>query len=491
MGFLSDIIKSIGDFFTPKKEPQLGSVIVKPSEVSSVSKGTSYTVPATGVSGVGGGTSVKSSKAVSDTRDLVPTGNIQTQLANQTANIGPTISQANQANIISGTAQAAQLAQAIPNTKVERASMMTEAQKNGSVVMGGQTYTPQELMRAFGSEPLPASELQLTPMEQLQLVAGALGVAEIPALMSTVATGFTALTSYFSTLGATASTTEGAATIASTSPEAAGVVSTAPSAGAITTNTATGATTIGFFANIMKSKLALGLLIGGMPSLTTLISAGTGGAETRRSASTYIKNGNDMITLLEGVGMNAEADQIHQDMLDVQDDFETIIPYIPWIGKTIETNKIQAFVDELSAINREYDKRKAEQVAQAVIDDRAYKEQQLAEQRTYEQQQLEEQRAYNEAQTASDRAYAEQQQAEQRAYEAGLPETVSEPGSTLGFGLLSSGGETRLVKKGTSTGEGSYITDPNEIANYYFGIPYSQLNDVQKELVDMISEGGK
>lgn len=90
----------------------------------------------------------------------------------------------------------------------------------------------------------------------------------------------------------------------------------------------------------------------------------------------------------------------------------------------------------------------------------------------------------NQIQTEQERAYQAQQTAEQRAYDLAT-KTVSEPASTLKFGLLKSGGATRLANKNAAAAVGgAFITDPEQIAETLFGIPYGQLSDIQKEVVN-------
>ena len=85
MGFFSNIINSIKKTLGIGQPKQLGSVIVKPSEVSQISKGTPYSVPETGVTGVGGGASKQG------TPFSIPTGNIQEELKSGStgANVQP------------------------------------------------------------------------------------------------------------------------------------------------------------------------------------------------------------------------------------------------------------------------------------------------------------------------------------------------------------------------------------------------------------------
>jgi len=476
MGFIGNLISKIGDVLGIKKKtatPSLGNVIVKPSEVSKLGQGTRYEVPETGETGVKGVSSTGKTAVSKTISDIIPSGNVQEELAkiSTTAareNIPSTqVAGTTQQNVVTTPTQNQTVTpEGIPLTKVGREQLMAQAQRDGTININGKVYTAQELIRKFSSVPLPDSELALTPAENLQLVAGAMGAAAIPAVLSTASTALSALTAYFSTIGATASTSAGATTLASTVPEAVGLApSTATTAGAIATNTVTTAAKIGFLASLTKSKVALGLLIGA-PSFTTLLSAGTSGGEVRRSASSYIKDGGQLMLKLREAGMNEEADQIYNNMKDIEDDFQTVIPYIPWIGKTIETNKIQGFVDDLTYYNNEYETMQLKEAEQAAIDERTYKEQQLQEQRRYEEERLAEQRAYEEEQAAK------KLEAEQEATLASSMTELTSGSSTLNFGILNAGGDIEYV-------------DINKASQYYFGKAYEELTFAQRRLLTL------
>ena len=69
------------------------------------------------------------------------------------------------------------------------------------------------------------------------------------------------------------------------------------------------------------------------------------------------------------------------------------------------------------------------------------------------------------------------------AYEA---QTYEAP-SSLNFGLLKTSGGYQTVKKDSPEAQsGTFVTDTNEISQYYFGINYSKLTAQQKQLVDMM-----
>lgn len=62
-----------------------------------------------------------------------------------------------------------------------------------------------------------------------------------------------------------------------------------------------------------------------------------------------------------------------------------------------------------------------------------------------------------------------------------------QPPSTLTFGLLKTPGGYETADKSSVVPEGSqFVTDVDEISNYYFGVPYGRLTPAQKQLVDLM-----
>lgn len=470
MGFFSDIVSSIGTKLgITKKKKQLGEVLVKPSEVSQVSKGTPYSVPETGETGVKGGKVTKTGKTISDSRDLVPTGNIQEAIAQPTpipVSVAAPTDTSTQPSV-GGTAPVT-----TQSTEKTIPNYIGGTYKIGDKIPGsgpGGGFTEAEIkqLKAEGRWWWD-TKADIDLKEGTQLFLEATGAAALPAILSTAGAAFTALTSYFTSIGTTASTTAGAQTLASTIPEAAGI-STPTVVGQVATNTATTTATTGFLANLLKTKLGIGLLLSGGGS--ALIGAGTsGGTESRKSATQYIKDAGAMITVLEEAGMTNEANQLYLSMADLKDDFETVVPYIPWIGKIVETDKINDYIDLLTDITQSYEKTKKEQAKQEALDERAYKEQQLQESRAYEESRLQEQRTYNEEQAAKQLA-AEQN----AALEATATAVESSGGSTLTFGLLSSGGDIEYV-------------DRDKASQFYYGKAFEELTYAQKRLL-MLAKG--
>jgi hypothetical protein len=118
---------------------------------------------------------------------------------------------------------------------------------------------------------------------------------------------------------------------------------------------------------------------------------------------------------------------------------------------------------------------KAAADAAALEEQRLYNEQQKEEQRLYNEQQKEEQRLYNEAQRDEQRRYNEQQIAAQAEAEAIAEATALEgaEGSTLNFGLLSTGGAVQFV-------------DQDKAAQVYFKKPYEELTPEQRALLNLL-----
>lgn len=477
MGFISNLISTVGKIFTPKKKETLGEVIVKPSEVGQLSQGTRYSVPETGVSGVAGG---KTTQGTSNTmenitlqgKSIVSQGNIQQELAN-----------------VSKTFTGEQL-QPTQQPKIDN--------QTRGIIREGNTMTDEELMAISPTpegRPMMINSLTGKPMMAPQLteaeaavgspynikssltsMGGASLSAAIPAILSSASAALSSLQALFTRIGAQASTTAGAKALASTAPEAAGVASKTI-AGEVAVNTATKATGIQAISNILRNNKLL--------TAGAIISMGwqTGEKQTttRKDISSYIKDSGELAVKLRQAGMNEEADQLYENNKDLLDGIDTIIPYIPLIGKVIEENKIQKYRDELSALNNKYEELQIEQAKQKVLDDRAYKEQQLQEQRRYDEARLAEARAYAESQKEEERRYQEEQAAkeseaaEAEALRAEALATESLGGSTLNFGILGSGGDIEYV-------------DINKAAQYYYGKPYEELTPAQIRLL-MLAKG--
>lgn len=109
------------------------------------------------------------------------------------------------------------------------------------------------------------------------------------------------------------------------------------------------------------------------------------------------------------------------------------------------------------------------------------------EQRYYNEQQETEQRRYNEQREAEQRRYQEQQQAEERMYQNAASvatATESVPSSTLGFGLLNSGGDVIKTAKAENAKLG--LTGSEDLSQHYFGMAYGQLPPEYRQLIDLM-----
>ena len=461
MGFLSSIISSIGSALGITKKPtQLGSVIVKPSEVSSVSKGTPYSVPATGVSGIGGGSSSQTSKPITDTRSLVPQGNIEEAIASQTGGgqiqLGTTT-----------TPKMATQATYNPETTTRKGNTLTDAELAKIPI----NQRPKAINSLTGQEMLApqvtTEEASPTSAYTLQQAGTAIGAAvggtALNAIVSNASSLLLGLQNYFTSIGATAKTAAGAKSIAATSKEAAGIASKS-GVGEVAVNTATKATGIKALTNILANNKLL--TVGAIISMGW--QTGSGQTQVRKDISSYIKDSGDLAVKLRQVGMTAEADELYQNGVDLLDGLDAIVPYIPLIGKVFEENKIQEYRDELNRVNNLYEEQLELEAKQAALDERAYKEQQLQEQRAYEERLLAERRAYEQQLLEEQRAYEEEQAAKEReadaaaAFAAEATATEGTGGSTLNFGILNSGGDIEYV-------------DINKASQFYYGKAFEEL----------------
>jgi hypothetical protein len=306
-------------------------------------------------------------------------------------------------------------------------------------------------------------------------------------------------------VGSLALTANGAKELASTIPEASGVypwlaktgiTGAVGEVGAVASNTKTAATGIKaitqalFLTNLGKAT------IGGIILSTGL----TGSTQVRKEVSDYIKNSGEMAMELREVGMNDLADELAASNKDLKDGFDVIIPYIPYLGKNIEMNKIQGYTDRLNEMNLKYEaavkKEKEEEIMTALeteqqaaevkreqdladtADERAYEEKQDAAQRPQDQADLADKRAYEEAKLKEQRAYDEEQARIAEERRMGIEGTATETaqGSTLTFGLLNTSGAVEFV-------------DKDKASNVYFGKTYEELTPEQKMLLNLLKGG--
>lgn len=265
---------------------------------------------------------------------------------------------------------------------------------------------------------------------------------------------------------------------------------------------------------------------------------------------------------LKEAGMNEQADKIMQEVKDLSDGFDKIVPFIPFIGQYIIGSKITKYQTDLNNIINDYNDAKVadlefnvgiedminrgESVSQADLEKAARINPYGAAAKILESQivansQLDEinkqnsilSRMYgmNNIQIISDPeivafandpnnqystvtrlynqailAYIESTNPDnyfgENYMNSGLPgqlynqqfnqqnnQGVFEPPSSLNFGLLRTPSGYRQANRDEQNINGEFVTDVNEIAQYYFGIPYSQLTEQQQQLVDSISNG--
>lgn len=299
--------------------------------------------------------------------------------------------------------------------------------------------------------------------------------------------------------GSLALTPGGAETLASTLPEAAGVATkTAAAAGTAATNTKNAATGIKALTSLISGKgLVRTSVIGYF-----IVNGFTSKASMVQERTDFAKDSGELALKLREVGMTDMADELNEMNKDLKDGMDVVIPYIPFLGKMIEGNKINADREVLDQMTLKYEaaikadqeqailEQKAKEEAAAEIkrqqdladlaDKRAYEEKQLEERRTYEETQTAEKRTYEETQQAQERAYEEQQAAQQYQQQLGLEAGALEQSqpSTLNFGLLHTSGAVEFV-------------DRDKAAEYYFGKVYEELTPEQQMLLNLLKGGQK
>jgi hypothetical protein len=319
---------------------------------------------------------------------------------------------------------------------------------------------------------------------------GTAGVGYIGAILTATAAiaGVRAVMAGIGTKALTAGGAEALAT-ASTKQAAVGVLSKAtPVAGQVAVNTATKTLGIKALTNGITVK---GLLIkaGGLFTTGMVVSAFTsGGPSTDKEITTYIEDSGMLAMKLRQAGLNTAADELYNSNKDLRDGLDIYLGYIPIIGEAIEKAKINAYRDRLNEINNQYEELLVQQKAVSDMDKLKYEQQKTIEQRLYDAQLLAEKREYEEAMKEADRQYAEEQalakqaaanaEAEKQYMLGKMAETESVPGSTLGFGLLSSGGETIPANDSAKM--------LNGLSNQLYGKDYEGLTAEQAVEVDKI-----
>jgi hypothetical protein len=325
-----------------------------------------------------------------------------------------------------------------------------------------------------------------------EVTTGLIDALNVATILSAGAGVFKALTS-MNKVGSLALTANGAKELASTIPEASGEAGITGSIGAAATNTKTAATGIKAITQALFRTNLGKATIGGIILSTGL----TGSTQVRKEVSDYIKNSGEMAMELREVGMNDLADELAASNKDLKDGFDVIIPYIPYLGKNIEMNKIQGYTDRLNEMNLKYEaavkKEKEEEIMTALeteqqaaevkreqdladtADERAYDEKQDVAQRTQDQGDLADKRAYDEAKLKEQRAYDENQARIAEERRMGIEGTATETaqGSTLTFGLLNTSGAVEFV-------------DKDKASNVYFGKTYEELTPEQKMLLNLL-----
>jgi hypothetical protein len=484
MGFLGDILKKVKKTYqtvdtklggnlpggqTPaqvKATPttQLGSPVFKPTETTAIKSFESQT---------GRKANVPTS---------IPAGNIQEALKSSGG----------------GTLQ-----RPIPQETVSTTNVPSQAVSTG--IRQGNTLTDEELSQIpidqrpkminsiTGKEMLAPqlTEEEASPGSAYNLkatatsVAGGLGAAAIPAILSTASTALASLQSYFTSIGTLARTPGGAKQIVSKIPEAAGIAPKIAGAGEIVANTKNVATGLTGF--ISAHPYLSTLSVGFIASQATQLFSKSSDVSTKQTE--FLKETGASIDLFRELGMDKEADEAELMMLDLQSGLDELIRYIPFgFGAGIKINELEGYKRIVDESIRKANQIKKDKVEQEIVDERTYKEQQEADKMIQDEINRDEQRAYNEQQQEEQRRYNEELRDEQRAYDEAQAAKAAEAalgaeaiategtgGSTLSFGLLSTGGDIQYV-------------DRDKAAQFYFGKVFEELTAAQKRLL-MLAKG--
>jgi hypothetical protein len=331
-------------------------------------------------------------------------------------------------------------------------------------------------------------------------------VAEIEAMSKTAGT--------MEALGKLAMVEGGPKIIASTIPEAAGVIKTTPAVGEVVTNTKNVETGINAVKNLLfgSAKKTTGTLaVGG------IIYAMTGGKAADNAITDYIKDSSSLIVSLRDKGLNDAADALAASNKDLRDGFDLVLPWIPIIGM-LELKKVNSYRDMLTEAQSEYTtKVNADNKFAADTNLRVRMGEDVSVEDLQRAAQLDPNGAA--AKALADMMSAINNPQEQGATAAPAiepevpiesPPTINEGASTLGFGLLHTGGVNSPANKNSlsqaiygksydsltaeekafiddqmsTAGEGGTLSPQDQIAMYLFNKMYAELDEEQKTVVD-------
>jgi hypothetical protein len=303
-------------------------------------------------------------------------------------------------------------------------------------------------------------------------------------------------------LGEVALTPGGAETLAQTLDAGKGLIPAATKAGSTIVTTKTATTFIGGLTT-MVSKMGFGSLpLGFAISASGILGTGfgiwksqqsksrAGATQVAKDVTEFCKDVGATIPKLVDVGMTEEAKTLRDMCVDMRDAAEVAKSY-GWFGQgqNQQSMKLQGYIDILNdniiTADQKLDK-KEEEALQAKEDKAAAESKDPANYygvnwkgsgltgKDYDKQQADlAAPGIEQAKQDDQRAYDEKLAKEKAFSEDTATENV--PGSTLGFGLLNSGGGIEFV-------------DQDKASRAYFGKPFEELTPAQKKLL-MLSKG--
>jgi len=516
---ISNALKGIGSTvsnavssLSGKKTTQLGSVIVKPEEVSKVSKGTSYSVPATGESGVKGVS--KSSGTAKTSTNLVPTGNIQEELATTTGGNEiqiPGTSGSNAKKLLSTAANILSGAQSGTSVTAQEGEKLSAGQKIYNLIFGNNlevnpltgvpnTDAEGNPIRVAAST-FPGFNLAGSAIGSLGGTVGLLDKTDDIANSVKYANSLSKANNMIQGYEKVANAIQNGDEILTGVNAAAAAGNTVTSVAGIAVNTATTTKKFKAILDLVKSNSKTGLWVAG--ALATWITTGSFAANEHRDAEASLQFA---ITDANQNGDYATAKKLK----DYYDDIATdkLYMYLGPIGyfmasgvkataasKIIEESMATATVNQEKELRMESillkinaglatDDEISEYVTAnpystiAKLYQQELTNQQYAENAIALQQQLEDIKT----------AGAEARDALYEDSTTTSETTTYELPSSLNFGLLHTSGGYEATKSGDLVSDQTYTVTDNvdydSISNYLFGIPYSQLTAEQKAVVD-------
>ena len=282
-------------------------------------------------------------------------------------------------------------------------------------------------------------------------------------------------------LGQLAATPGGVQTIAGSTKTAATAANVGKTIAGVPKNPGTIANTInGIKALLTGNKLiTVGVVLG------TLKMTGSQIESVNKDKTDFTKESRALQQKLLDAGMYDMARELYETNKDIRTGFDQILPYIPIFGDTAAKKQILEGRDQLYEAELAFEKFEKKAIEQAKAEaeaqdaaDQATADQQAADQNAIDNKLAQDKFDYQKQQDALDRKDRQTQGNAAADAQAGADATALEDqgGSTLGFGLLGTGGATQFV-------------DKDKAARFYYSKPYEELTAAQKALLNLLKQG--